>query len=175
MARQVLAVCGQARLGIILPGAPQVIGAYPGYGLCDDLLRVINLRYCNIITSNFNGVIVIGSVLWTALLITLCVVPAGWLPHWAWCGRHTDKFVHVMLFCGYGLLWTLASTVPNRQYYVLAVGIVLAVITELVQGIPGLHRSPDVGDLVADIVGLVIAVTIVAYVGEYQRLILLRR
>lgn len=67
--------------------------------------------------------------------------------------------VHVVLFAVFGLLWLRAM--PTRRLAVFGWGVVFAVLIEVLQnGIPVLHRSGDVYDVVADVAGLLLAFAI---------------
>ena len=111
----------------------------------------------------------IAGIAWTLGAIILCVVPSAWL---AWLPTNVpvgaDKLVHVGLFAGFGLFWTLACSTRHGWYRILWVGIVLALVTEIIQGAPGLHRQSDIWDGVADVVGLVAAIQIAARVNRYR-------
>ena len=72
-------------------------------------------------------------------------------------GLPLDKAVHLLLFAGVGLLGALAG-IPARW---LLLGLTLqAVLSELIQGAWLSERGGDGWDLVADLVGAVLGVTI---------------
>jgi VanZ like family len=108
------------------------------------------------------------ALIWTTTATTLILLPGHLLPttsadHYLSSLLHchnVDKLVHLALFAGYGLLWTLAR--PNRVIHVYTIGITAAVATELVQAIPVLRRTPDVSDAAADVIGLTLGVCLVA-------------
>jgi len=110
------------------------------------------------------------ALIWTTTATTLILLPGHLLPttsanHYLSSLLHyhnVDKLVHLALFAGYGLLWTLA--LPNRVIHVYAIGIAAAVATELVQAIPVLQRTPDVYDAAADVIGLTLGVCLIAAV-----------
>ncbi|MDR3637041.1 MAG: VanZ family protein [Isosphaeraceae bacterium] len=96
---------------------------------------------------------------WTAILLVLCLLPRhltperrsmtipGGLPH-------LDKVVHVAMFAAFGLLWTRAVAPSRRARMIFVVGVMLAVGTELAQGLVVVDRDPDLLDALADVAGL---------------------
>ena len=104
---------------------------------------------------------------WTALVLTLCLLPASWLPRRETNPEistvpHTDKVVHFGLFAVFGALWMRVGTNPVeiRAARVLAGGLALAVLTEAGQSVPAIARDSDWFDLAADLAGVVIAIGI---------------
>ena len=69
---------------------------------------------------------------------------------------HLDKLVHAGIFVVFGWLWTIAVGGGRRGLAVLAAGLLLAVGTEVVQGLPMVGRDPDVWDGLADTIGVTI-------------------
>ncbi len=99
------------------------------------------------------------AVIWTALLITLCLLPRGMTPERDSGGPalkipHLDKVAHAGLFGGFGLFWTRAAASTTRLRTIFVLGVMLAVGTELAQALPIVARDPDVLDALADVVGL---------------------
>jgi VanZ family protein len=68
---------------------------------------------------------------------------------------HLDKYVHLGLFFAVALSWRWAKMSARR---VLGFGIALGVVTEIVQGTLPWPRTPDVLDVVADAIGIAIAI-----------------
>jgi hypothetical protein len=101
---------------------------------------------------------------WTALILALCLTPSAWLPRAETQGPplfnipHFDKIVHATLFAGFGLLWCGALTSPGRLNRVLTAGLLFAVATEVLQGLPLVDRDPNLLDGLADAVGVVLGV-----------------
>ena len=84
-------------------------------------------------------------------------------PPSAGSGLPLDKAVHLLLFAGVGLLGVLAG-VPVRW---LLLGLALqALLSELVQGVWLSERGADGWDLVADLVGAALGVTIGAMLAR---------
>lgn len=75
---------------------------------------------------------------------------------------HFDKYVHFAFFLGIGLAWRAAAL---RPAWVLTAGTVLGAITEIVQASLPWPRSADAWDVVADALGLVVALGIGAALG----------
>ncbi|HWB76556.1 MAG TPA: VanZ family protein [Nannocystaceae bacterium] len=67
---------------------------------------------------------------------------------------HLDKYLHLGLFFAVAASWRFAR-MPARR--VLAFGILLGIVTEVVQGALPWPRTPDVLDVVADTIGIAIA------------------
>ena len=93
---------------------------------------------------------------YTALLMTATHIPGGAMPviEFAWI----DKIEH---FAAYGL-WTLllllsgllgAGPFPRRAARALGWSLALAIVDELLQTIPALHRVGDPLDVAADAIG----------------------
>jgi hypothetical protein len=97
---------------------------------------------------------------WTLLIVGACLFPGRWLPgHESQPGiSHLDKLVHGSLFAVYGLLWMRAGRrrAWTWKAWVVAAGIVLALLTELGQGLPAIERDPDPLDGLADVAGLIV-------------------
>ncbi len=70
---------------------------------------------------------------------------------------HDDKVFHCLSFCGIGASWWWATRQPR---VVWIVGGVLAVASELVQGLLPWPRSTDVLDMLADVTGVAIGLAI---------------
>lgn len=101
--------------------------------------------------------------LWTLAIVIGCLLPGGSLPDatlWSF-----DKLIHFGIFAGFGGLWMEAMKQPvgRRAMWVALGGIFFAAATELLQGFaPG--RSPELFDLLADVVGLAVGIAVYALV-----------
>ncbi|MGE3820704.1 MAG: VanZ family protein [Isosphaeraceae bacterium] len=98
----------------------------------------------------------------TLLSLSLILWPKGMLPRSEAGPRllpHADKLIHFSLFCVCSAFWLAAG---GRRFatLVLAGGLVLAVGTELLQGMPIIQRDPDPLDALADTVGLIAAMLV---------------
>lgn len=95
----------------------------------------------------------------TVLLVTLCLLPRQLTPEGPSGSLslrvpHLDKAAHATMFLAFGLLWARVA-LPSRQVrLVLLAGLLLAVGTELAQGLPPVDRDPDLLDALADVAGL---------------------
>ncbi len=96
---------------------------------------------------------------WTAIVLIVLWAPSP--PPLDVGIPHFDKYVHFALFAGIGVAWSFAGA---RAVVTIACGIVLGVVTEVVQGALPWPRGADVWDVVADAGGLVLAVGLVALV-----------
>lgn len=101
------------------------------------------------------------AVAWTLLIFALLMAPPGNIPKTGLLGlRHLDKIVHCLLFCGFGLLWSIAGNEGNpstsRMWAVFLAGCAYGVGMEFVQDI-FTKRSFESLDMLADIAGSAIA------------------
>jgi hypothetical protein len=99
------------------------------------------------------------AILATALIVVACWIPDRWLHE----SRvqptgNTDKLIHGSMFALFGALWTLGDPSSRRRARIIAGGLLLAVVTEVGQGHPWVHRDPDVLDGVADVVGMALGI-----------------
>ena len=104
-----------------------------------------------------------AAVAWTVAILVACWMPEGRLPvpeegPAGWRIPHKDKAIHLGLFAVFGVLWMRAATGPRRAAWIVIGGLVLAVVSELGQGVPAVSRDPDVFDALADAAGLVLGV-----------------
>ncbi len=91
------------------------------------------------------------SIGWALVILVLCLIPGETLPDSTLLSF--DKVGHFGMFFIGALLWLW--TWPHHTGRVLAAGIALSMGTEISQGlIAFVGRSPEVLDVVADIVGL---------------------
>jgi hypothetical protein len=111
---------------------------------------------------------------WTALILALCLTPSQWLPRSESDGSpfripHLDKVLHATMFAGFGLLWSWAVASRKRWAGVLIAGALLAVGTEVLQGLPIVHRDGDFFDGLADLLGTVLGVGTILLGGFLSR------
>jgi hypothetical protein len=101
------------------------------------------------------------ATVWTAMILTLCLLPSRWLPaeeSKKVAIPNLDKVIHAGLFGVFGLLWTWVGRSPARARAVVIGGFIVAVVSELGQGIEFIARDPDLMDGLADVAGLLIGV-----------------
>lgn len=106
------------------------------------------------------------AALWTIGIMLAVTIPTGGVPD-VHSPLGFDKVVHAILFLGFGLLWlrglcppeqVATSIVPSeRSLFLLGVGVVFAMSTEIYQYVLPLERLADPYDAVADLVGLFVA------------------
>jgi VanZ family protein len=91
------------------------------------------------------------------LLVALSLSPKGTIPEQSGERElpHIDKVAHFAMFAGFGFFWAASVRSKGSAAKVLAAALVLAVATELLQGLPVVDRDPNVLDALADLVGAV--------------------
>jgi VanZ family protein len=104
---------------------------------------------------------------WTILILLAVWTPAGQLPldedgPPGLLSRipHPDKVVHATLFAIFAALWE-TGTGRRRTRQVILGGVLLAVVSELGQALPVLHRDAGLDDVAADLVGLLLGLGLV--------------
>ena len=98
------------------------------------------------------------AIAWTIVIVILCWMPRARLPlpeHTPSLFRmlHIDKVVHFGIFAVFAFLWRLASN-SRATLLIAVVGVVFAIVTELVQDLPIVGRDADVWDGLADSAGV---------------------
>jgi len=108
---------------------------------------------------------VMAAVLWTLIILTLCWLPktvvqevekdSSWfqIPNF-------DKLVHWGIFLLFAVLWLRVGATPWRFLWVALGGLVLAIVSEVVQTIPIIGRDATIGDGVTDCIGLVLGLAL---------------
>lgn len=96
----------------------------------------------------------LAAIAWTALIIIVCSIPGTDLPATEVAGL--DKVGHFVLFAVFGWLWlTAVKSRPGRAVRnVLLAGLVLALLTEIYQGLLPFERDPSALDAAANAAGL---------------------
>lgn len=108
----------------------------------------------------------LSALLWTATILITCWTPDIYLPvrerQCSWLQlAHLDKVIHLGIFGVFAVLWLLALPhLPQRFLRIGVAGAALAAITEIVQNLPIVHRDGELSDWVADMTGLVLAMTL---------------
>ena len=93
------------------------------------------------------------ALLWTAGLFAATLTPGEYVP--AVPILSFDKVVHVALFFGFALVWLWLY--PGRRRDVFLGGAAVGIAIEVLQNALPIHRSGDVNDVIADAIGLVLA------------------
>jgi VanZ family protein len=98
-----------------------------------------------------------GAVLWTLAMIAAFWSPPPPQPRWRW--EWIDETVHLSSFLVFAIAWSIAGT---RWRPIALVGLALAAITELVQPLLPWHRTAQLGDAIADALGLGLGLALIA-------------
>ena len=114
------------------------------------------------------------AVLWTLAIMTVC-----WLPRHvvreieddsAWFKiPNFDKLVHCAIFVVFSILWARVWSSRPRLAWVVLAGLVLAVVTEVVQELPVVGRDASLYDALTDIVGVLIGIAVAPLVEPLVR------
>lgn len=105
----------------------------------------------NIPTSVFRWL----GIIWTIIMLIGCLTPHEDIPNEL--ATFNDKFLHVVIFVPFTLLWILAGV---RVRQALIIGILFGGLIEVLQGILPINRNADWLDLSADSLGAVIGVVL---------------
>lgn len=116
-------------------------------------------------TSNKNYRI-IPALLWSGIIFFLCFLPGSALPKEDWLDKiYFDKIVHAGLYFILFLLIVRIFETKTKSALIIAslLCIVQGVLIEFVQGSSLIdHRSFDVYDIIANVVGVLIAIGILS-------------
>lgn len=92
------------------------------------------------------------AVAWTLGILLACLIPGSQITPPSFLPFSIDKWVHLVMFVGFGALWTTVR--PDRAWTVFWVGAAYGIAIEILQGLLPIGRSPDILDALADGVGL---------------------
>mgnify|MGYP001556796227 CR=1 FL=1 len=100
----------------------------------------------------------IWPVLWAVVILVLTLMPGSDVPAWPWAEAvQLDKFVHAGLFGVQTILLGRAVVPGGRIRSVFIIAMVASIAygggIEILQGLMGLGRDPDIADFAADSVG----------------------
>src|SRR5206468_6482558 len=108
------------------------------------------------------------AVLWTLLILTLCWIPRSVLQEVeedaSWKIPNLDKVIHCGIFLAFAVLWLRVRPWPRRSLWVGIAGIILAAVSELGQELPIVGRDATLGDLVTDILGVLIGLGVARWI-----------
>ena len=93
------------------------------------------------------------AALWTCVIFSLCLADGRWFP--SVNIPHIDKLVHFMMFLCFSLV---CYRMPTSC--IIIFGLALAILTEILQGVLPIHRSFDLRDMLVDVIGLIIGISI---------------
>jgi VanZ family protein len=114
---------------------------------------------------NAPGFRITMAVVWTAVILVLCWTPRQYVMEaeekapW-FAIPNFDKFVHWGIFLVFAVLWLRTSGSRWKHVYVALAGVALAVITEVVQGLPQIGRDGSVNDGITDLIGLALGLAL---------------
>lgn len=114
---------------------------------------------------NYTALSKVLAVGWTLTILIGCTLPGPDVPP---VMSLNDKLMHVAIFVPFSLFWRLSGWGLGRT---ILAGLGYGILIEVVQGMfPGLHRSADVEDAVADFIGTLAGVALAWGVGRTLKL-----
>ena len=98
---------------------------------------------------------------WTIAVLGILSIPGSELPELPAFGL--DKLAHFVIFAILGVIWFLSfeDRFKRPGVAVLIAGILFAGFGEVYQGLLPINRTPDIFDVLANCVGVLIAVVLV--------------
>ena len=127
------------------------------------------------------GAIIAGAVGAVAVSLILMLV-GSWLPsHWFPMSQEInhspgwffpvplDKLIHGLMFAGFAFLWGYRPGKPLRTNIPLLGGLAFIVLTEWGQSTAFVGRTADLGDALADLVGLLFGLLVTRLVSPESR------
>lgn len=109
---------------------------------------------------------------WTLVVLVICWFPRFAIPRVEEEGYHLfgiphlDKLIHFGIFAVLAFLWLRVAPSLSRASRVFLAGLALAVVTELVQELPIIHRDAGWLDGAADAVGLAAGLLPLPWLGR---------
>ena len=107
----------------------------------------------------------LAAILWVFVILLLCWTPRIWIeapqgPRFFLLEiPHLDKIVHLGIFTVFALLWMHALPGGHKSIlFVVAFGLGLAVVTEIVQNVPIINRQGDFVDGTVDLLGALLGI-----------------
>lgn len=103
----------------------------------------------------------IPAVLWTLVILVLCLMPSSDVPHTFFSGiPYFDKLVHCGIFACFVILWAMGMRRAGKKHpmvylaQVILIAILLGLAIEILQKeMTSLHRDFDWWDWMADCLG----------------------
>ena len=96
----------------------------------------------------------IPAIIVTIVILIVVSIPGQKLPQTSFSGM--DKAAHLLFFCSWSLAVQFGFSIRHRWTWILAIGLVFGVSTEVLQ-IFAKDRSTDILDLLFDTLGLALA------------------
>jgi VanZ family protein len=107
------------------------------------------------------------AVIWSLMILIIVFIPGDKIPnHGDWMDVfQLDKAIHFLLFAPFSFFWLLkyhiANTLSSKvTSIVITIGVMLAIVTEVVQFYFIKGRNGNIADALADIVGIFIGLLI---------------
>ncbi|MFI5456386.1 MAG: VanZ family protein [Isosphaerales bacterium] len=105
------------------------------------------------------------AVVWTLVIMVLCWLPRSVVQEVegesSWFKvPHLDKLVHCGIFVIFSILWLRVRPFRRPFGLVALSGFALAVLTEIVQGLPLIGRDTSIADMFTDVVGVLIGIAV---------------
>jgi VanZ family protein len=107
------------------------------------------------------------AVIWSFIILIIVFIPGDKIPnHGDWMDVfQVDKAIHFLLFAPFSFLWLLkyhiADTLSSKvTYVILTIGVILAIVTEVVQFYYINGRNGNIADALADIIGIFIGLLV---------------
>ncbi len=114
-----------------------------------------------------------AAILWSILILVICLMPSGTVPGLGLFSRfHLDKVVHAILYGVLAFLLVKAFAIDGRPLrkgtliFAVLVSIAYGAAIELLQEIPILRRSAEWGDLLADAGGAILGAAMARWGAE---------
>jgi hypothetical protein len=98
---------------------------------------------------------------WTLVILLLCWLPRAYIPEnervpGPFFIPHLDKLVHMGIFVVWAFFWMRVAQPPHQGRRVFLAGVALAILSELGQMVPIVHRDAGFEDGLADILGVAV-------------------
>jgi hypothetical protein len=108
------------------------------------------------------------AIAWTLIILTLCWIPRAVVHTIERDGSffqlpNFDKFVHAGIFAVFAITWLRSLRGSRAKFIVGLSGVLLAVLTEVVQESSFIRRDASLGDVVADSTGLLLGLFVAPY------------
>lgn len=95
------------------------------------------------------------AAVWTLIMLIGCTIPNQNVPELITTWH--DKWLHILIFVPFGLLWVASGYRPR---WVLVAGIAYGALIEIIQYLLPINRLAEWGDLLADVLGLLLGLAL---------------
>ena len=112
--------------------------------------------------------------IWTIVILVLCWLPGEWVQEVEQQSTFfeipdLDKVVHWGIFVVFAVLWLRLGTSRWRYAWVALGGLVVAVVSELVQTIPWIGRDGEISDGITDMTGVLLGLIVARWIEPLLR------